>query len=150
MALVLAFHDHPISLDFSILCYGGFAVSPSSVLEPDVLPDGHASVHGRIPFRPWNVSRNTRGVLRNDRNLLTPKVLVPGGGVEPPRGVNLAWKRITCEYSRLRLSVSDAVFRDMQITVECVGDVPGEACSRHNGVTTASQRRHNETFALNG
>jgi len=40
----------------------------------------------------------------------------------------------------LRLSVSDAVFRDMQITVECVGDVPGEACSRHNGVTAEHLR----------
>jgi hypothetical protein len=33
----------------------------------------------------WNVSRNTRGVLGNDRNQLKPKLLVPGGGVEPPR-----------------------------------------------------------------
>src|SRR6266566_1661771 len=51
-----------------------------------------------------------------------------------PRRILRAWKGITGEYSRLRLSASDAVFRDMQITVERVGDVPGEACSRHNGV----------------
>ena len=37
------------------------------------------------PFRPWNVSRNTRGVLGNDRNRLKPKLLVPGGGIEPPQ-----------------------------------------------------------------
>jgi len=40
----------------------------------------------------------------------------------------------------LLLSASDAVFRDMQITVQYVGDVPGEACSRHNGVTTKDSR----------
>jgi hypothetical protein len=34
----------------------------------------------------WNVSRNTRGVLGNDRNQLKPKLLVPGGGIEPPQG----------------------------------------------------------------
>jgi hypothetical protein len=33
----------------------------------------------------WNVSRNTRGVLGNDRNVFIFRVLVPGGGVEPPR-----------------------------------------------------------------
>jgi hypothetical protein len=37
------------------------------------------------PFRPWNVSRGTRGILGNDRNRLILKLLVPGGGVEPPR-----------------------------------------------------------------
>jgi len=40
----------------------------------------------------------------------------------------------------VRLNASDAVFRDMQITVEYVGDVPREACSRHNGVTAEHLR----------
>jgi hypothetical protein len=48
---------------------------------------------------------------------------------------NASSKRITGEYSRLRLSASDAALPDMEITVECAGDVPGEACFGHNGVT---------------
>src|SRR6266550_1775739 len=73
-------------------------------------------------------------------------MLVPGGGVEPPtrgepRRILRAWKRITCEYSRLLLSASDAVFRDMQITVQYVGDMLCEACSRHSGDTTRFVRK---------
>ena len=41
----------------------------------------------------------------------------------------------------LLLSASDAVFRDMQITVQYVWDMLCEACSRHSGVTTRFVRK---------
>ena len=41
----------------------------------------------------------------------------------------------------LLLSASDAVFRDMQITVQYVGDMLCEACSRHSGDTTRFVRK---------
>src|ERR1019366_4310235 len=48
MVFCLALHDHPVRPDLSVLREGGLAVSPSTVLEAHVLPDGHASVHGRL------------------------------------------------------------------------------------------------------
>jgi hypothetical protein len=44
-----AFNDHPIRLKFSVLSNGGFAITPL-LANTDILPDGHASVHGRILF----------------------------------------------------------------------------------------------------
>jgi hypothetical protein len=47
MVLFLATHDYPIGFDFSVFSNGRFAVA-SLLSDTDVLPDGHASVHGRI------------------------------------------------------------------------------------------------------
>ena len=42
-----AFDNHPIGFDFSVFSHIRFAVAPL-LADTDVLPDGHASVHGRI------------------------------------------------------------------------------------------------------
>jgi len=47
MVLFLATHDHPIGFNFSVSSNGGFAITPL-LTDANVLPDGHASVHGRI------------------------------------------------------------------------------------------------------
>lgn len=43
----LTLNNHPIGLYLSIFSNGGLAVAPV-LADTDVLPDGHASVHGRI------------------------------------------------------------------------------------------------------
>jgi hypothetical protein len=104
MVLFLATHDYPIGFDFSVFSNGRFAVAATSFRY------GRTSRRTRVcsranPFRPWNVSRNTIGVLGNE---LTPKVLVPGGGVEPPRAEArriLSPLRLPVPPSRLYLQV---------------------------------------------
>ena len=56
-----------------------------SVLPTRTFPNGLASVHGRIISALATYPGILGGVLGNDRSRLKPKVLVPGGGVEPPR-----------------------------------------------------------------
>ena len=56
-----------------------------SVLPTRTFPNGLASVHGRIISALATYPGILVGVLGNDRSRLKPKVLVPGGGVEPPR-----------------------------------------------------------------
>jgi hypothetical protein len=47
VVLLFAFDNYPIGLDFSVFSNRGFAIAPL-LADTDVLPDGHASVHGRV------------------------------------------------------------------------------------------------------
>jgi hypothetical protein len=47
VVFLFALDNHPLGFDFSVFSNNGFAVAPL-LADTDVLPDGHASVHGRI------------------------------------------------------------------------------------------------------